>query len=168
MLYSICVMEQNELNRWLAISQCLLLYCGITKHELIHTGLMLSYMPSYCVYRHRRVCQWSLSEWRYLYRSGQRLPVSVCTWLHRPAVSDEWVVKIYTSWIVCHLVPYNHWRLYFYIWSLYYAIITFFCLLFPAIPVVPTVPVMWSIFHLPTFSFKEKKKNRMFHIFIGT
>ena len=31
-----------------------------------------------------------MSERRYLCGSGQRLPVSVCTWLYRPAVSDWW------------------------------------------------------------------------------
>ena len=41
-------------------------------------------------FRHWRVCQWSLSERWYLCRSGQRLPVSVCTWLCRPALSDRW------------------------------------------------------------------------------
>ena len=40
------------------------------------------------------MCQWSLSERWYLCRSGQRLPVSVCTWLYRPTVSDRYVLVL--------------------------------------------------------------------------
>ena len=63
----------------------------LRKHAFIHTDLKLHYTILLClnIYRHRRVCQWSLSERRYLYRSGQRLPVSVCTWLYRATVSDR-------------------------------------------------------------------------------
>ena len=42
------------------------------------------------LHRYRRVCQCTLSERWYLYRSRQRLPVSVCTWIFRPPLSDRW------------------------------------------------------------------------------
>ena len=42
------------------------------------------------LHRYRRVCQCTVSERWYLYRSRQRLPVSVCTWLFRSPLSDRW------------------------------------------------------------------------------
>ena len=49
--------------------------------------VIVDWSPFSC--RRWRVCQWPLSERGYLYRSGQRLPVSMCTWVHRPTVSDR-------------------------------------------------------------------------------
>ena len=54
----------------------------------LHSGMSREVHCS-SFHRYRRVCQCSLSERWYLYRSHQQLPVSVCTWLFRPAVSDR-------------------------------------------------------------------------------